>query len=48
MQVLYTTLCWVDNKKRDARGLHADEEAEALEGFGDLTDKENLHFRYKL
>ncbi|KUJ19341.1 MFS allantoate transporter [Mollisia scopiformis] len=48
VQILYTTLCWMENKKRDRRGLHADEEAEALEGFGDLTDKENLHFRYSI
>lgn len=48
VQVLYTGLCWWENRARDAKGLHADEEAEALEGFGDLTDKENLHFRYSI
>jgi hypothetical protein len=38
----------MENKKRDKRGLHTDEEAEALEGFEDLTDKENLHFQYSI
>lgn len=46
VQVIYTGLCWYENKQRDAKGLHTDEECEALEGFSDLTDKENVHFRY--
>ncbi|TVY82281.1 putative transporter [Lachnellula suecica] len=48
LQVAYTGLCYFDNKKRDRQGLRHDSEQEALEGFEDLTDKENLHFRYKL
>lgn len=47
-QIVYTGLCWWDNKDRDAKGFHASDEQEALEGFEDLTDKENIHFRYKI
>jgi hypothetical protein len=45
---------WWDNRRRDkllGRGLRTEEGADAegiLEGFGDHTDKSNLHFRYAL
>ncbi|KAF8860424.1 MFS allantoate transporter [Acephala macrosclerotiorum] len=47
VQVVYTTLCWIDNRRRDAKGLLAEEEAEVA-GFNDLTDKENKYFRYSI
>tara|TARA_R110002060_G_scaffold63081_1_gene72403 strand:+ start:876 stop:1364 length:489 start_codon:yes stop_codon:yes gene_type:complete len=48
LQVVYSTVCYMENKRRDRAGLVADAEVEALEGFGDLTDKENVHFRYRI
>ncbi|KAM0809056.1 hypothetical protein AB5N19_09399 [Seiridium cardinale] len=48
-QGLYTLWCWIENKRRDKQGMHAEaSEEELFEGFDDLTDKENKHFRYKL
>ena len=48
-QVIYTAWCWFDNKARDKKGLHAQREEEVLfEGYDDLTDKQNKHFRYKV
>lgn len=47
-QAVYTGLCYMDNKSRDKKGFRASEEQEALEGFEDLTDKENIHFRYRI
>ncbi|KAH9219810.1 MFS allantoate transporter [Leptodontidium sp. 2 PMI_412] len=48
LQVAYTAVCYMENKRREKEGLVADAEVEALEGFGDLTDKENVHFRYRI
>lgn len=49
LQGLYTLWCWIENKRRDKLGMRAEaSEEELLEGFDDLTDKENMHFRYKL
>ncbi|KAH6712288.1 MFS transporter [Leptodontidium sp. MPI-SDFR-AT-0119] len=48
LQVAYTAVCYMENKRREKAGLVADAEVEALEGFGDLTDKENVHFRYRI
>ncbi|EER24843.1 Major Facilitator Superfamily protein [Coccidioides posadasii C735 delta SOWgp] len=48
LQVFYTTLCYFDNKSRDRLGQCTDEAEEALEGFEDMTDKENRNFRYRL
>ncbi|KAI6088691.1 MFS general substrate transporter [Hypoxylon rubiginosum] len=49
IQGVYTLWCWYDNKQRDKLGMHAEVlEEELLEGFDDLTDKQNKHFRYKL
>ncbi|KIX03614.1 uncharacterized protein Z518_07167 [Rhinocladiella mackenziei CBS 650.93] len=48
-QVIYSTWCYFENKARDRKGLHAERiQEELLEGFDDLTDKQNLHFRYKI
>ncbi|KAH8893595.1 MFS transporter [Thozetella sp. PMI_491] len=48
-QVLYSIWCWVENRRREKMGLRAEAlDAEWLEGFDDLTDKENKHFRYRL
>ncbi|KAI0133913.1 MFS transporter [Xylariales sp. AK1849] len=46
---LYTIWCWNENQRRDKQGMRAEAmEDELFEGFEDLTDKENKHFRYKL
>ncbi|KAH8658442.1 MFS transporter [Xylariales sp. PMI_506] len=48
-QGLYTLWCWLENKRRDRLGMRAEAlEDELLEGFEDVTDKENEHFRYTL
>lgn len=45
----YWALCWTSNKSRDRKGERgANLEVEGLEGFDDLTDRENHHFRYRL
>lgn len=45
----YWGLCLASNKARDKKGERGETEvAEELEGFDDLTDCENLHFRYRL
>lgn len=46
--ITYWALCWTNNKRRDRRGERADQVQEGLEGFDDLTDRENHHFRYRL
>ncbi|KAF2105055.1 MFS transporter [Rhizodiscina lignyota] len=48
LQVVYTGWCWIENKRRDKLGLHGEMEEELLEGFDDLTDKQNKHFRYQI
>ncbi len=47
-RIIHTSLCFTENKKRDRLRLRTDTEKEALEEFEDLTDKENLHFRYRI
>lgn len=48
-QGIYTLWCYFDNKSRESKGFHAERpQEELLEGYDDLTDKQNLHFRYKL
>ncbi|KAI9729381.1 MAG: hypothetical protein M1834_006905 [Cirrosporium novae-zelandiae] len=44
--ILYMMTCWFDNKRRDARDAAAGERLHADTDFQDLTDKENIHFRY--
>ena len=50
LQILYTALGYFENLSKAKKGLlsEADETQRALEGFEDLTDKENKHFRYQL
>ncbi|KAI1455017.1 MFS general substrate transporter [Annulohypoxylon moriforme] len=48
LQGLYTSWCWIDNRQRDKLGQHAEVEEELMEGFEDLTDKQNKHFRYRV
>jgi hypothetical protein len=48
LQVTYSTWCYLDNKARDRKGLHAATAEELLEGYEDLTDSQNKHFRYKV
>lgn len=49
LQVVYTAWVYASNRSRDKKGLHAERrEEELLEGFDDLTDKQNIHFRYKV
>ncbi|OJJ50264.1 hypothetical protein ASPZODRAFT_149629 [Penicilliopsis zonata CBS 506.65] len=48
LQIIYTGTCWMQNRHRDRMGYHAQAEDEAREGFSDLTDMENKHFRYRL
>jgi hypothetical protein len=45
LQVAYLALCQWENKRRDAKGYHAQVETEAMEGFEDRTDLENKNFR---
>jgi hypothetical protein len=48
-QIVYTTLCYFENKARDRKGLVAESHDEQLlKGFEDLTDKQNLQFRYRV
>lgn len=44
--VLYATYCWWQNRSRDAVDAAAGERTHADTDFRDLTDKENIHFRY--
>lgn len=49
MAIGYWAWCWTANKQRDRQGTHGENLAvEGLEGFDDLTDGENKHFRYRL
>lgn len=44
----YWGICWFENRRRERKGERADLVQEGLEGFDDLTDWENQHFRYRL
>ena len=48
LQTVYTSWCWIENKRRDKQGFHGEMEEELLQGFDDMTDKQNKHFRYHL
>lgn len=50
LQVVYTAWAYYVNRSRDRQRLYAErqEEEESLEDFEDLTDKLNIHFRYKV
>ncbi|KAK4500651.1 hypothetical protein PRZ48_008840 [Zasmidium cellare] len=44
----YWGICAASNKRRNRKGERADLVQEGREGFEDLTDGENHHFRYRL
>lgn len=50
LQIVYTAYSFIQNRQRDRMGFTTDrdEEDKAREGFDDLTDWENKHFRYRL
>jgi hypothetical protein len=54
-QAVYTVWCVLENKKREKSGVGGlavggpvENVEELFEGFDDLTDKENKHFRYRI
>lgn len=48
-QLIYTMWCWVENRRRDQTVSGEESQEDSWEdGFPDLTDKENVHFRYRL
>lgn len=48
LQIIYTTYCYLENKRKEKKGALSEVDAteEAMEGFEDLTDRQNKHFRY--
>ena len=51
LQVIYTALCYFQNKNRDhkyGQVLEGQADEAARSGFGDLTDMENKFFRFAL
>ncbi|KNG89671.1 hypothetical protein ANOM_002334 [Aspergillus nomiae NRRL 13137] len=46
-QSMYTVWCWVENRRPGRVSLVAVQE-DLLEGYQDITDKENKHFRYRI
>jgi len=42
----YMTICWRENQRRDKLDAAAGERVHQETDFKDLTDKENIHFRY--
>ncbi len=44
--ILYALYCWRENCRRDAMDGAAGEARHTDTDFRDLTDKENIHFRY--
>ncbi|CAG9990883.1 unnamed protein product [Clonostachys byssicola] len=46
IMILYATYCWWENRRRDAVDEAAGQEAHSDTDFRDLTDKQNIHFRY--
>jgi hypothetical protein len=50
LQIIYTAYCYFENRKKEREGLleGADSAEAAMEGFEDLTDKQNKHFRYRV
>ncbi|KAM5342279.1 hypothetical protein ACJ41O_013245 [Fusarium nematophilum] len=43
--ILYALYCWYENKRRDSFDASAGEHVQETD-FRDLTDKQNIHFRY--
>jgi hypothetical protein len=50
LQIIYTSYCFFENRKKEKKGLlhESNSTEEAMEGFDDLTDKQNRHFRYRI
>ncbi|CAK7566769.1 MAG: hypothetical protein SEPTF4163_004721 [Sporothrix epigloea] len=50
LQMIYTAYCWMENRAKARAGLldGVSTTEVALEGFDDLTDKQNKHFRYRI
>ncbi|KAH7310833.1 MFS general substrate transporter [Stachybotrys elegans] len=44
--IIYALVCWRENKRRDAVDAAAGQREHQDTDFKDLTDKENIHFRY--
>ncbi|THC94685.1 hypothetical protein EYZ11_005830 [Aspergillus tanneri] len=47
-QSVYALWCWIENKRRDRSVPPGAFQENLWEGYQDLTDKENKHFRYRL
>ncbi|ORY54954.1 MFS transporter [Pseudomassariella vexata] len=48
LQGLYMLWCWIENRRRDRANEHVHGDQKLIEGYEDMTDKENKHFRYRL
>ncbi|KAJ5553191.1 MFS transporter [Penicillium frequentans] len=50
LQIIYTCYCFFENRNKGRKGLlnGTNPTEEAMEGFEDLTDKQNQHFRYRI
>ncbi|CAI7598921.1 unnamed protein product [Penicillium glandicola] len=50
LQIIYTGYCYFENRSKQNKGILDDVNfnEEAMEGFEDLTDKQNKHFRYRI
>lgn len=50
LQIIYTCYCFFENGNKGRKGLlnGTNSTEEAMEGFEDLTDKQNQHFRYRI
>ncbi|KAJ5806404.1 MFS transporter [Penicillium pulvis] len=50
LQIIYTCYCLFENRNKERKGLlhRTTSTEEAMEGFEDLTDKQNQHFRYRI
>ncbi|KND86994.1 putative transporter [Tolypocladium ophioglossoides CBS 100239] len=44
--ILYAAYCWYENRRRDAIDEGRDQTVHSDTDFRDLTDKQNIHFRY--
>jgi hypothetical protein len=43
---MYATYCWYENRRRDRIDFDKGGRVHADTDFRDLTDKQNVHFRY--
>lgn len=44
--ILYALYCWRENRNRDAMDVDNGADGHHDTDFRDLTDKQNIHFRY--